>query len=260
MGTILNGNKWSGAAVNGNIITGLAKNGNVFYKKETSIYKRRIMVGDNLGLKTIYGEFPSNLADFIYDDGYASPRYDIECGNNKSIYDFKFMGSGAIYVNNISIGNNITALWSTDGISYLPAKVNEDSLIVNKINDNEVYRCLLIEDENIRPLKVGDKIIPGTKFYGVVPEEPNLNGMYTSIYDTTGKSIAYFNFSKDAFVNELQIKTNQYSYTQMYSKSQFLSINNSVLISEVSYTIGDISDSENNPNYKYLLVDTTTLG
>lgn len=38
MGTIINGNKWSGACVNGNIVSGLVKNGAVFYKKEEQGY------------------------------------------------------------------------------------------------------------------------------------------------------------------------------------------------------------------------------
>ena len=33
MGTVVNGNKWTGACVNGNIVSGLVKNGIVFYKK-----------------------------------------------------------------------------------------------------------------------------------------------------------------------------------------------------------------------------------
>ena len=38
MGTIINGNKWSGACVNGNVVSGLVKNGAVFYKKNQQGY------------------------------------------------------------------------------------------------------------------------------------------------------------------------------------------------------------------------------
>lgn len=38
MGTIINGNKWSGACVNGNVVSGLVKNGAVFYKREQGYF------------------------------------------------------------------------------------------------------------------------------------------------------------------------------------------------------------------------------
>lgn len=260
MGTVMNGKKWAGACVNGKTVSGLAKNGIVFYRKPVSTYRRRIMVGDNLSNRTIFQDFPDGFYKSGMSDG---EQFNLIESNNINIYEYY---NGGIY--NVYCGNrtNSNLLYSYDlvfGRTMTKKDVttgNYSNAIVTEVNENESYRHIFIEDENIRPLKVGDKIVPGTKFYGVVPDDPNLNNMYTSIYDTNGNSIAYFNFSENAFVNELQVKTNQYSYTQMYSKSQFLSINNSVLISEVSYTIGDISDSKNNPNYKYLLVDTTTLG
>lgn len=271
MGTVTNGKKWAGACVNGKVVSGLVKNGVVFYRKPVSTYKRRIMVGDVLGGKTIYNDFKND--DSFFQEWLTSKDYSsfITSDQSTSNYDYFefYIGSDestylSLAVNYPEKGEEISIYnYDNGNVTIVPKVTIRNDLnydTVTSIVDNVAYRHLFIEDENIRPLKVGDKIVPGTKFYGVVPDDPNLNNMNTSIYDTNGNSIAYFNFSENAFVNELQVKTNQYSYTIMYSKSQFGFVNNSVLVSEVSYTIGDISDSQSNPNYKYLLVDTTTLG
>lgn len=260
MGTVTNGKKWVGACVNGKVVSGLAKNGVVFYRKPVSTYRRRIMVGDNLSNRTIFQDFPDGFYKSGMSDG---EQFNLIESNNINIYEYYIGGSYNVFCGNRTNSNLLYRYDLVFGRTMTKKDVttgNYSNAIVTEVNENEAYRHIFIEDENIRPLKVGDKIVPGTKFYGVVPDDPNLNNMNTSIYDTNGNSIAYFNFSENAFVNELQVKTNQYSYTTMYSKSQFGFVNNSVLVSEVSYTIGDISDSQSNPNYKYLLVDTTTLG
>lgn len=273
MGTVMNGNVWAGACVNGKVVSGLAKDGSVFYRKPVSTHRRRIMVGDNLKGKDIFSTIPQGFwQNYVTSTEIINKvDYDLVMFQNANWNDYI-----RFYTNKNESLLPVVRLYDYGGIPneiYLyQADINKETnnsktthkndkdYIVSSIVENNVYRHLYIEDENIRPLKVGDKIVPGTKFYGVVPDDPNLNNMNTSIYDTNGNSIAYFNFSENAFVNELQVKTNQYSYTIMYSKSQFGFVNNSVLVSEVSYTIGDISDSQSNPNYKYLLVDTTTLG
>ena len=260
MGTVMNGKKWAGACANGKTVSGLVKNGVVFYRKPVSTYRRRIMVGDNLSNRTIFQDFPDGFYKSGMSDG---EQFNLIESNNINIYEYYIGGSYNVYCGNRTNSNLLYRYDLVLGRTMTKKDVttgNYSNAIVTEVNENEAYRHIFIEDENIRPLKVGDKIVPGTKFYGVVPDDPNLNNMNTSIYDTNGNSIAYFNFSENAFVNELQVKTNQYSYTIMYSKSQFGFVNNSVLVSEVSYTIGDISDSQSNPNYKYLLVDTTTLG
>ena len=85
MGTIINGNKWAGACVNGNVVSGLVKNGAVFYKKENltpRIYKRRIMVGDNLKGQTIYFDFPDDYYLIRGDDSDSGNHFLILCDNN----------------------------------------------------------------------------------------------------------------------------------------------------------------------------------
>lgn len=260
MGTVKNGKKWAGACVNGKTVSGLVKNGVVFYRMPVSTYRRRIMVGDNLSNRTIFQDFPDGFYKSGMSDGQ---QFNLIESNNINIYEYYIGGSYNVYCGNRTNSNLLYRYDMFFGRTMIKKDVTTDTYLnatVTEVNENKTYRHLFIEDENIRPLQVGDKIVPGTKFYGVVPDDPNLNNMNTSIYDTNGNSIAYFNFSENAFINELQVKTNQYSYTIMYSKSQFGFVNNSVLVSEVSYTIGDISDSQSNPNYKYLLVDTTTLG
>lgn len=263
MGTVMNGNVWAGACVNGKVVSGLAKNGVVFYKKEQSVYKRRIMVGDNLSYKTIYCDFPENY--------YQTISEEIGMGNQRQVV---ISDASTTYIaeRNYSPDFEVRVIngihWQNNIYNYengvLQANLTSISLenfgSVVTINDNQAYRHIYIEDTNIRPIQVGDKIVPGTKFYGVVPDEPNLNGISTYIYNTNGTAVAYFNFKEGNMINELQVKTDdQYSYTILYSKNPFATVNKSVLTSNTSYTIGEITN-QSNPNFNYLLVDTTTLG
>lgn len=261
MGTVMNGKKWAGACVNGKVVSGLVKNGVVFYRKPVSKYRRRIIVGDDLSNRTIFQDIPEG---FYTNDIADGRQRNIISSNDMDIMEYY---SGGIYSIQCISSNGFEYVYRYDVISgrviIKPTNItiqNNLNAIVTQILENEAYRHLFIEDENIRPLKVGDKIVPGTKFYGVVPDEPNLNGISTYIYNTNGTAVAYFNFKEGNMIHELQVKTDdQYSYTILYSKNPFATVNKSVLTSNTSYTIGEITN-QSNPNFNYLLVDTTTLG
>ena len=276
MGTVVNGNIWSGACVDGNIVSGLVKNGVVFYKKDTTpsvLYKRRIMAGDNLKGKTIYSDFPSdwlnnmntrmsNVETIVY--------IHVNDSNNESIYEMTMPDNGTSYYQkcipvenfNSNFGNiyyckgsDVNSCVQNPQLKYLSDK---DYLVQTIISDNPSYRHIYIEDPNIRPLQVGDKVVSGTKFYGVVPDDYNANNINSIIYDANNNSVGYFSFYENTA--ELWIRaSSSTSFDYMFQKNPYFSVNNSQIISQTEYTVGSITN-ETNPNFAYLLVDTTTLG
>lgn len=281
MGTVVNGNIWSGACVAGKEITGLVKNGVVFYKREIptpSVYKRRIMVGDNLkGLQIFLEQYPDNFYDILFESDGEGTTIIVECNNgdsdieiyNETTYDNStdelVLVSGEI--RNWLLWGGTTNIYdfdlTTDPIEVTvnsPKQVhdNMDYIVTNIDNTSAGYRCLFIEDSNIRPLQVGDKVINGTKFYGVVPDDYNANNINSTIQDNNNNTVGYFSFYENTA--ELWIKaSSQTSADYIFQKNPYYSINNSRIISQTEYTVGSITN-ETNPNFAYLLVDTTTLG
>lgn len=169
MGTIINGNKWGGACVNGNVVSGLVKNGTVFYKKvQNALYKRRIMVGDNLNSKTIYFDFPNN---YNLNRDTTEWNFVIMCNSNFMIYDK--VADEKTYVK-IEGTYSFDTIYDPDqDINLKEYHINENipvSLNVSSVTECESYRHCYIEDPNIRPLQIGDKIVKGTKLYFNFPD------------------------------------------------------------------------------------------
>lgn len=252
MGTVVNGNVWAGACVDGNIVSGLVKNGVVFYKKDTTpsvLYKRRIMVGDNLNSKVLYITLPP---DFVVDSSTSIVETDMlnEIIKTKQSGDTGTPNVDLVYISDfIFVGL----------IGKTQYNMQSDFGTVTDIVDtDDAYRHLFIEDPNIRPLQIGDKIINGTKFYGVVPDDYNANNINSTIQDNNNNTVGYFSFYENTA--ELWIKaSSQTSVDYIFQKNPYYSINNSRIISQTEYTVGSITN-ETNPNFAYLLVDTTTLG
>lgn len=253
MGTVVNGNIWSGACVAGKEITGLVKNGVVFYKREIptpSVYKRRIMVGDSLNSKILYITLPT---DFVVQ-------------NNETIIETDTYNAIAKTTNSADTGTpNVDLCYVSSEFTFVGLigktqyEIPSDFGTVTSIIDtDDAYRHLYIEDPNIRPLQVGDKVVSGTKFYGVVPDDYNANNINSIIRDANNNAVGYFNFYEDTA--ELWIRASSAIATDyMFQKNPMTSINNSRIISQTEYTVGSITN-ETNPNFAYLLVDTTTLG
>lgn len=281
MGTVVNGNIWAGACVNGKVVSGLVKNGVVFYKREIptpSVYKRRIMIGDNLkGLQIFLEQYPDNFYDILFESDGEGTTIIVECNNgdsyieiyNEATYDNStdelVLVSGEI--RNWLLWGGTTNIYdfdlTTDPIEVTvnsPKQVhdNMDYIVTNIDNTSAGYRCLFIEDPNIRPIKVGDKVVSGTKFYGVVPDDYNANNINSTIQDNNNNTVGYFSFYENTA--ELWIRaSSQTSVDYIFQKNPYYSINNSQITSQTEYTVGSITN-ETNPNFAYLLVDTTTLG
>lgn len=294
MGTIINGNKWSGACVNGNVISGLVKNGAVFYKKnQQELYKRRIMIGDNLDKKTLFFDFPDDFYknfqnEFVYEN------YIITCENNSylpgiafsvgldpntldrmDIYDYALGIENPIYKYDI-INNSLKSNMKKALINVYSGESGKVISITNDSNDSKIYRNIYIEDPNIRPLQSTDIITTNTKFYFNFPDnlyEELIEYYYEIESDTfiiinnenNDNIIFQVDYSPDAFftisvsyrIGMERSKVDIYVYDE-YA----VSINESKLFltafEEENFTIAELDT--NSPIYKYILVDTTTLG
>lgn len=279
MGTVVNGKVWAGACVSGKVVSGLVKNGVVFYKKEIptpSIYKRRIMVGDNLYQVKISSDYPENFYEVFPNNSIQEILINTSGGDmsfQTTVLNYSY---GSLVISSFgdrlkdwyeSSSENVTTYGNQETIFGNSIPVSERNNynvteIVNNENSNsylaQAYRHLFIEDPNIRPLQIGDKIINGTKFYGVVPDDYNANNINSTIQDNNNNTVGYFSFYENTA--ELWIKaSSQTSVDYIFQKNPYYSINNSRIISQTEYTVGSITN-ETNPNFAYLLVDTTTLG
>lgn len=279
MGTVVNGNVWAGACVDGNIVSGFVKNGAVFYKREVptpSIYKRRIMVGDNLYQVKISSDYPENFYEVFPNNPIQEIFINTSGGDmsfQTTVLNYSY---GSLAISSFgdrlkdwyeSSSENVTTYGNQETIFGNSIPVSERNNynvteIVNNENSNsylaQAYRHLFIDDPNIRPIQVGDKVVSGTKFYGVVPDDYNANNINSTIQDNNNNTVGYFSFYENTA--ELWIKaSSQTSVDYIFQKNPYYSINNSRIISQTEYTVGSITN-ETNPNFAYLLVDTTTLG
>ena len=148
-------------------------------------YKRRIMVGDNLRNLWVYSDFPTGYWNELTSlEAWVSENI-ITSGNNAIIQlkDPTATDKECYWVN----GNDMAKEGSEDvnfygydpdaSFEFTTEKIQmkDEDLIVDFVaeGDNTAgksYRHLYIEDENIRPLEVGDIIGPGTKFYFTFPD------------------------------------------------------------------------------------------
>lgn len=285
MGTIVNGNKWSGVVVNGNIITGLAKNGFVFYKKPIELlYKRRIMVGDDLSGKTIYQDFTKNYYvnntseweqmafPIIIDERLnfgirtnilsTNPQeyvVQFETREQSSSYLYKYDGSKEEFKNVLNLGS-----------SY--------SSVVKSISDGVTYRHLFIEDENIRPVQVGDVITSNTKFYFTFPDDfksfitsPILSSKLIIQLDNSNTGFRV----DDSYLDSSAVMAtiaNKFGYTLIRPFIYEYENDTNTLLQNGSYRINIRSNSnesfsgtvtyidKTDSAYQHILVDATTLG
>lgn len=273
MGTIMNGKKWIGAYVNGNIVSGLAKNGFVFYKKEKNIYKRRIMIGDNLKGKTIYSDFPNNYVNYFSNNSdniktniISIERPDIQYNIVENIEYYESDITLSIDRNNSSIGL-ISAIYVGNTIfgdlindSMVDFRNDSDYIVSLIQSDNSSYRHLYIEDSNIRPLKVGDKITTGTRFYFNFPDNfKEVAGLpEEALYAVRDKADdAIFNISGMGMVAGASVFTIIIYTSEDSPAGVFQNMSSAVIENNVSAEIATI---ESDLFDKYIMVDTTTLG
>lgn len=265
MGTVMNGKKWAGACVNGKTVSGLVKNGVVFYKKSSISYKRRIMIGDNLSGKTIFQDFPDGF--FLVDFSWDTSRVLIN-SNDIDIYEkLDSMGFYEIYC-----GGDSNLMYRCDVTGAMPTTKKDVKLgsysnaIVTEVNENEAYRHIFIEDENIRPVQVGDVITRNTRFYFTIPDDifskTNIgtnpirldNGSTLSVLShSSPKRIRFYANNAISPANDVVV----------YENDKITTNKSSMIVSPVSgnYFEGTVSRVESNSLvYNMTFVDVRTLG
>lgn len=163
--------------------------------KKKEIYKRRIMVGDILGNKTLYADFPDNFADITNlietTDNRTICKYNSTSTLNTRIQEYTDITfEYGIYVGATALRNNIyfynieTSELEVNENKY---KMSDKVQDVTEVTDCQAYRHLYIEDPKIRPLKVGDALKNGTKLYFNIPD--NITDLYSEYkYTSSTKS------------------------------------------------------------------------
>lgn len=267
MGTVMNGKKWAGACVNGKVVSGLAKSGVVFYKKSSISYKRRIMIGDNLSGKTIFQDFPDGF--FLVDFSWDTSRVLIN-SNDIDIYEkLDSMGFYEIYC-----GGYSNLMYRCDVTGAMPTTKKDVKLgsysnaIVTEVNENEAYRHIFIEDENIRPVQVGDVITRNTKFYFTIPDD-----IFTGDYDNIGANPIRLSNSTMLSVLDsssthrvmfyVENAVSLSNYVVEYENEGITKNESSMIVSPVNgnYFEGTVSRIESNSLvYNNTFVDIRTLG
>ena len=296
MGTVVNGNIWSGACVAGKEITGLVKNGVVFYKREIptpSVYKRRIMVGDNLYQVKISSDYPENFYEVFPNNPIQEILINTSGGDmsfQTTVLNYSY---GSLVISSFgdrlkdwyeSSSENVTTYGNQETIFGNSIPVSERNNynvteIVNNENSNsylaQAYRHLFIEDPNIRPIEVGDKLVSGTKLYFIFPD--NLTDILgyidyedsMFIAETEDGETSLFLYSSNIYdENKMQwngISSSTYPYLYEYDL-----IENKLISNLSSFILTDeyvdnktntvISINKNSPLYNYILIDMTTLG
>ncbi len=277
MGTVMNGKKWAGACVNGKTVSGLAKNGVVFYRMPVSTYRRRIMVGDNLSNRTIFQDFPDGFYKSGMSDG---EQFNLIESNNINIYEYYNGGSYNVYCGNRTNSNLLYRYDLVFGRTMTKKDVttgNYSNAIVTEVNENEAYRHLYIEDENIRPLKVGDIITDNTVFYFTFPDDfhvdiqsmtdENRDKNFIELDDGSDYVLAYVvdEYRVDFFTNNFSAQ--DYGVCYAYDRNTGIRINlSSKLAKDITDPWGNpftgtvTMVDKNNEAYQHILVDATTLG
>lgn len=250
--TNFNGTELTNIYYNGTEISKMYCNGVLVFEKGPSVYKRRIMVGDNLRGKRIYFSFP---------DDYATIRQ-----GKEPIGDF-------------IVGNGSETIWENSLYEilvgeyyyvYIPDMLNSPSILSNdigsvtNIEDCLAYRCCYIEDPNIRPIQVGDKIIEGTQLYFNFPDNPDswLTGKYgCDVIKCGDETIMYYVTEQPVSRAVSAISSIRLESNDMYEFDlATLKIRRNLSSYIIKFYYQDAVSYVDDKFQQYILVDTTTLG
>lgn len=163
---------------------GIKRRSSIYYPIK-EYYKRRIMVGDVLGNKTLYADFPDNFVDITNlnetTDNRIICEYNSTSTLNTRIQEYTDTAfEYGIYVGATALSNNIyfynleTNKLEVNKNEYKMSDTVQD---VTGVTDCQAYRHIYIKDPNIRPLKIGDTLKNGTKLYFNIPD--NITKLYS---------------------------------------------------------------------------------
>lgn len=288
--TIFNGTELTNIYYNGTEISKMYCNGVLVFEKGPTVYKRRIMVGDNLSNIKIYADFPDDYLNTIRPYGYSrnfintedsSIFYDLYYGDNNA----QRPGEGRVTIVLSADETNFYYAWYEDLSTYTihvhtKSDYIQESAIttVTHIDDtNESYRHLYIEDPNIRPIQEGDVITENTKIYFTFPDDfhvdiqsmtdENRDKNFIELDDGSDYVLAYVvdEYRVDFFTNNFSAQ--DYGVCYAYDRNTGIRINlSSKLAKDITDPWGNpftgtvTMVDKNNEAYQHILVDATTLG
>jgi hypothetical protein len=171
---------------------GIKRRSSIYYPIK-EYYKRRIMVGDILGNKTLYADFPDNFADktdlnlneseraFCIYNNSSPGSYDVRLLEyTDGAFEYGICVGPTVLRNNIYFYNIETNKLEVNENKY---KMSDKVQDVTEVTDCQAYRHIYIKDPNIRPLKVGDALKNGTKLYFNIPD--NITELYSEYKHTS---------------------------------------------------------------------------
>lgn len=249
------------------------------------------MVGDNLSNVKIYADFPDDYLNTIRPYGYSrnfintedsSVFYDLYYGDNNA----QRPGEGRVTILLPADETNFYYAWYEDLSTYTihvhtkPDYIQESAITtVTYIDDtNESYRHLYIEDPNIRPIQVGDKITENTKFYFNFPDDydvennqvdtliklDNDNNKRISITNVGGSSSGYTIYFRTSAAFPGVTGDNSAIFfigSTFINKSSIVVNDIKTLTGKTGYFNGTVTYIDaTHSAYQHILVDTTTLG
>ena len=143
------------------------------------------MVGDILGNKTLYADFPDNFVDITNlnetTDNRIICEYNSTSTLNTRIQEYTDTAfEYGIYVGATALSNNIyfyNLETNKLGVNKNEYKMSDTVQDVTEVTDCQAYRHIYIKDPNIRPLKIGDALKNGTKLYFNIPD--NITELYS---------------------------------------------------------------------------------
>lgn len=156
---------------------GIKRRSSIYYPIK-EYYKRRIMVGDILGNKTLYADFPDDFVDITNlietTNNRTICRYNSTSTLNTQIqeytddaFEYGICVGATASRNNIYFYNLETNKLEVNKNEYKMSDTVQD---VTEVTDCQAYRHIYIKDPKIRPLKVGDTLKNGTKLYFNIPD------------------------------------------------------------------------------------------
>ena len=261
----------------------------VFEKQQ--LYKRRIMVGDNLRGITMYQDFPQNYNEnekFVGATGWTSTDI-VVIDDSTNIAESYYGSDEGVYVQtyNMSDGSGLDdSFYYFDIVGCDPAHVgnvtcknDKDYIVTSIIDNNSSYRHIYIEDPNIRPLQTGDKIVKGTKLYFVFPDDcykkirsseyivkiNTIANEELGIITYGSASSQEINIGKITYDPNKVVNNGTTIYVWVDMLGQLYKNTSFNLVEDLSLDglqfIGAVSEINSNSEiYNYILVDTTTLG
>ena len=279
--TNFNGTELTNIYYNGTEISKMYCNGVLVFEKGPTVYKRRIMVGDNLRNKNIYGDFSENFSNELinYYSGSSNGNIFIAPVNSDTTVINKFHDM----YGRTPAGDTVRVEFSDEHMFYclhfdetveinnifsMPSDIDYEVGEVSE--DSPTYRHLYIEDNKIRPIQEGDVITENTKIYFTWPDNLNpTNGGGQTDAIINFNVVFHIVYKYDGFNNKFNIEAVSWlsSEEKVVLFDQELDINKSYLdlneFVEGAAISGTISFEGGTLPIEVLngiLVDTTTLG